>query len=424
MKPNMWLWICLLAPLPGLAGLKDATVNPNFALYDEIETVSRRAATGSRAELAATLTRTYPVITNLAVREAITVSLGLNAMFDRQEADAARYREHLRTTYPKSRYKPLLDPTNNLAVCGSCEGKGKRDAPCPTCNGSGKCARCGGKGSFPRMASSGGGGLSGTRTLTPMSNDRAQESCVVCKGAGKCKGCDGRKTVESVCPVCQGTGQVQAGKTRLALTEMLLRLADLAFTTGQIERGRVSFGGKWLDAEEFVHATNQYQAVFNQLAGVAAEADAAENFAVARQVIERAATKFPDEPGSWHLQQLLALVDRDEAGKQTRGKVLEEARLAAEMAVEQIPTRIGSVLDAQRRGVPPQAWLLLPDADAGLPAGPLAWRISPPLLVGRTARAPVVVDLPTRGGLTAPARYMFLLIHDKQGWRIARIDPV
>ncbi len=426
MKRNMGLCICLLAPLLGLAGLKDEAPSQAGALYDEVEATSRRAAAGTRAALVPALTRVYPAITNLAAREAITAVLGLNAMMDRKEADALRYREHLRTTYPKSRYQSLLDPATYMTNCVACSGKGRRAVPCSTCNGTGKCTRCGGRGSFPRMGTVAGGlsgGLSGTRTVTPTANDKAQEECIVCKGAGKCKTCDGRKTVESVCTVCQGRGQVQSNTVRLAFAEMALRLADLAFAAGQAERGRALFEGKWLEAADYARITRLRKEAYDYVTRAATEADAAANFALARTIMEQAVAKYPDEPVAWHAKELLALVNRDETARRTRANVADDAKQAVADAVEQIPARIGAVLDARRLRAKAPPSLLAPETADALPIDPLSWRVETPLVISRTARVAVAVDLPTRSGQAMPTRWMFLMIHGKDGWRIVRVDP-
>jgi hypothetical protein len=426
MKRFIFLGICLLAPLLGQAGLQDGVVAQNSVIYDEIATISRRAATGSRAELTTTLTRAYPAVTNLAVREAITAVLGLNAMLDRKAADAARYREHLRTTYPKSRYQFLLEPTTNTTACTVCTGKGRRDVPCLTCNGSGKCPRCSGRGNLPRMGGMGVSlGGSGTRTAsltTGTTGDNSSESCIVCKGTGKCKTCEGKKTTEAVCTACQGRGQIPTGDIRPVFTEVTLRLADLAFRAGQIASERSLFDGKWLEPGDFARASRQRREAFDELARIAEDAAAAPNFAVARKTLEHGVAKFPAEPMAWHAQQLLTLAARDEAENRTRASIADDIKLAAASAADQIPARIGAVLDARRRNAQSPDSLLAPDAAATLPVGPQAWQIEAPLVVGRTARASVVMELPMPSGLTTPSRWSLLLIHGATGWRIARIE--
>lgn len=432
MKRNIGLYICLLVPLLGHAKLKDATVTQNGVIYDEIEAVARRSVTGSRAELVPTLTRTYPAITNLTVRETITTVLGLNAMLDRKEAEAAKYREYLHTTFPKSRYSILLNPTTNSVACNACEGKGKRNTPCPTCTGSGKCPRCSGRGGIPRMGVSMGGGTS-TRSVAltggPVSltggtgNDKAQEICIICKGTGKCKTCDGLKTLQTPCTFCQGRGQIPAGNIRPVFSEMLLRLADLAFVAGQSERGRALFDGKWLDPDDFASATRQRREAYAYLQRVVTEADTAENIALARKTLEQVITKFPDKPVVWHAQQLVLLLNRDETTNQTLANIAEDTRMALAEATGQIPSRIGTVLDARRLNVLPPGSLLMPEATANLPINPLVWRIETPMVIGRTARVTVMIDLPSPSGLSLSTRWLFMMIYGKTGWYIAQIDP-
>ena len=437
MKNIPWLFLCLLAPLAGQAGLQDLSAQANGAVYDEVEAISRRAAAGTRNELAATLTRAYPAVTHLDVRETITVVLGLNAMVDRKDADAARYREHLRANFPNSRYQPLLEPSTNRVPCQACEATGRRKVPCQTCGGSGKCQRCSGRGQLPRMGSAPGTGmglstgsrsvsLSGGTVTKPIGGsfgDGAPENCIVCKGSGKCKGCDGQKTVEAPCPACEGRGQITVVNIRPVFSEMLVRLADLAYVSGQIARGRALFDGKWLEKDAFIRATRQRQEDLEALTRAAAEATTAENFARARVTLEQAVAKFTAEPLAWHARELLALLNRDEAARRKWGELADDVKMAVASAGEQIPRCINTVLETRRGGNQSPESLLAPDAAANLPAGPLAWRVDPPQLVGRTARVPVTIDCATPGGLISSLRWTFFMVHTESGWRIVRLDP-
>ena len=75
-------------------------------------------------------------------------------------------------------------------LCGNCQGDGRLDKNCKTCNASGDCPKCDGK---------------GTRS-TGLGDSRLH--CTTCRGTGVCAACQGEKILSPTCSKCGGAGKV------------------------------------------------------------------------------------------------------------------------------------------------------------------------------------------------------------------------
>ncbi len=81
-----------------------------------------------------------------------------------------------------------ITPTDCMAPCTDCLGKGEKRTGCPFCRGTGKCETCDGIGNIT------GGG----RSHTP---------CPSCKLSGICVKCEGQARLIITCPTCKGAGE-------------------------------------------------------------------------------------------------------------------------------------------------------------------------------------------------------------------------
>ncbi len=102
--------------------------------------------------------------------------------------EAERFLLMIKARYPDD---DLLEIADYLNACDACDGAGRVERDCATCEGSGECPRCGGEGE--RAADFEGG-----RSI----------HCTTCRGLGKCSACggDGAKTVR--CSTCEGKGRI------------------------------------------------------------------------------------------------------------------------------------------------------------------------------------------------------------------------
>lgn len=84
----------------------------------------------------------------------------------------------------------VMDIKKYLKSCDACGGSGLVKKDCRTCNGSGKCKRCGGDGKQDSEFLD--------KTI----------SCTTCRGTGKCAGaCKGTGEIKLRCGACEGTGR-------------------------------------------------------------------------------------------------------------------------------------------------------------------------------------------------------------------------
>ena len=122
---------------------------------------------------------------------------------------------------------PDMDAFRNetMESCPECDGSGIVKSRCTACDGSGRCGRCGGRGSIsvPRLA--------GTMT------ERPPMKCPSCQGSGHCASCNGG-TKETRHAPCNGTGRRISRESCLAAFELHRANArEEAFAIIQKEKG-------------------------------------------------------------------------------------------------------------------------------------------------------------------------------------------
>ncbi|MDD4018631.1 MAG: hypothetical protein PHV28_11890 [Kiritimatiellae bacterium] len=124
---------------------------------------------------------------NPALRSCAMAAFGLSCLLQGNTNAFTRVAQIQKTAYPD--LPPLLTITEGdyTATCDGCLGACKKDMPCPSCMGPGKCKVCNGAG---RTAAGDG--------FVPCEACGHQETCRMCKG---------QKRMAATCPVCRGTGK-------------------------------------------------------------------------------------------------------------------------------------------------------------------------------------------------------------------------
>lgn len=124
---------------------------------------------------------------------------------DRME-EAERFHLMLQAYFPGNDAMVLGD---YLKPCPACEATGLVERECRSCDGTGKCSKCGG---------------TGERDSEFM--DRTVH-CTTCRGTGKCSTCGGDGKLTSRCTACEGTGRAfERQRSRIKLDILVDELND------------------------------------------------------------------------------------------------------------------------------------------------------------------------------------------------------
>lgn len=101
--------------------------------------------------------------------------------------EAKRFFLMVEAYYPEG---DVLELDAYLKPCEACDSTGFSERDCPACEGSGKCAKCGGDG----------------QRDTDFLDHTIQ--CTTCRGSGKCTKCGGDGKISSRCSACDGLGRI------------------------------------------------------------------------------------------------------------------------------------------------------------------------------------------------------------------------
>jgi serine/threonine protein kinase len=126
------------------------------------------------------------------IQEGMLAGLGLG-YYTIGEAETGRQLiNHLRTTYPGSRFISHVDLQQYFTDCTSCRGRGsiQTQAVCQQCHGQRTCRLCGGSGRLAGIDSRFG---------------RVQRPCSACGGSGRCTQCP-TGMISNPCRACSGSG--------------------------------------------------------------------------------------------------------------------------------------------------------------------------------------------------------------------------
>ncbi|MDF7801900.1 hypothetical protein P4C99_20655 [Pontiellaceae bacterium B1224] len=116
----------------------------------------------------------------------LLVACTMYSMLQGKMEDAVRFYMTIEAHYGEGN---VLDIKKYLNTCDVCDGTGVILKDCRTCNGTGKCPRCGGDGE-----------------LDSEFLDRTTP-CTTCRGTGKCTACNGVGKIKIRCGNCEGTGR-------------------------------------------------------------------------------------------------------------------------------------------------------------------------------------------------------------------------
>ena len=446
----VWMLLCLLllAPISGRGALNDHSAQAGAAAsYEDLQALCDHLLVSATATNMEALMRSYAAVTNAGIREAITAAMGLYWMAQQRVAEADRYADHLRRSFPNSKFQYLLEKEGNLVPCDRCKGIGQVVVDCPECGGSGKCRRCNGHGTIPGIASASAttfapagttaGGVSlGAATIVhtpahsgggsvisigakpdPIATPMTQIPCPSCGATGKCKACKGLKTAKDMCPVCFGNGMVFNERARVAFVDVVNHLKNLAGAAAQSERGLTFAEGRWRDREDY-ERLQRWRADDRAYFGrVAEEAEHARDYETAVKLLDDAVKHRLDSPYTGDVQRLRAVI-RAEAVETQPKELLgpQRAADAAAAAKQEIPFVVNALLNACRRQTNAPA-LCATNAAPRLPVEPMAWRVSEPVLLDRTARVAVEIDRPSHTGFPVPEPWTFLLVYERS-WKV------
>jgi hypothetical protein len=451
MRQHSFLLLALLAALACQGAITDQPAQSGVAgLYDNLQVTCKGLMISGAQGNIEPLAKYYAATTNAEIREAITAASGLYWMLRQRIAESDRYAEHLRKTFPGSKYAPLLDKVANLVPCTNCAGTAVASVPCPDCAGSGKCRPCSGRGKVPGITGGGttfgastdmrtlaGPGTSrqpgtGTGTIrlggdtTPgggirhLDEPAPMQPCAICGGSGVCRSCKGSKQVKARCPMCQGAGTVFTPRTSLAYVDVLNHLRNLAFAAAQAERGQVLLDGRWCERAAADKILQQRRDERDDFARVASEAERAKDYKTALQLLDNVLARHPDSTYTGDVRQVKLRLQLDAANKKLPPKA---ERGPAQMAAaatnprREVGVTIDALLEAARRGTN-LPMLIASNAAPFLPTGPLKWEIGEPELIDRSARVGVRIDRASQSGFAIREPWEFRLVYEDVQWRV------
>ena len=84
--------------------------------------------------------------------------------------------------------------SNLMATCRQCSGEGAKKRLCHSCNGKGRCSKCGG---------------SGCVKVVKFNSPVCRKGCSNCNGSGQCPKCEGIGSKHEKCWTCAGTGKIK-----------------------------------------------------------------------------------------------------------------------------------------------------------------------------------------------------------------------